>query len=485
MPSACEDNPIFKPYLLELEKSNCSLQKPQNICLPRLAFENKAQFRSSNCCDHSQYDHLYKTNCCCTAYWHVATDETYDLRKATHASLLVAYGLALLVLCYRIWVSYRVSPRSTGGAVQSISDFLRSRKFVLNFSSFAAVIFGICSATFQTRAFNCYGGRDDRAGCVVGRSSPGVLDLYSFVTFDVLANIFFIIAKIMILQKCLRAVLLVPQSDGLNRRILPGSVALLFLCLLSWAVCALVNYYYGTRVAADASSNSVSSERLLDSGFLKEDSNSQTQRFGVRAVVYILAGVTFITATLSSLLHVYLTSFHLKRYIRLLLQDGPQCDVAEASDTELSVEPSSIRGYKGKHYRKIRRNLRRLNLAVVIIACSFVVKAVLYISLSIGYSDDDDDLQESFQNITADACARTSNLKTVQQYFQFALCDQHFTRDGLVWARTILGSPLVFPLISLFSDPLLMMCVSNPNPTPKSKAQTSFNRKSSSTRNCS
>jgi hypothetical protein len=212
MSTSCRD--IFKPYLLELEKNKCSLQKPQNVCMPRLAFENQAQFRSSNCCDHSQYDHLYKTNCCCTAYWHVATDETYRLRQATHVSLLVAYGVAVLVLCYRIWDSYRVSLRAT--RVQSISDFLTSRKFVLNLASIAAMIFGICSATFHTFAFNCYGGRDDRADCVVGGSLSARLDLYSFVTFDALANVICIIAKIMILQNCLRAVLLGPQREGLN-----------------------------------------------------------------------------------------------------------------------------------------------------------------------------------------------------------------------------------------------------------------------------
>jgi hypothetical protein len=383
----------------------------------------------------------------------------------------------MLVLCFRIWDSYRQSLRGKGA--QSVSDCLKSRKFVLNFVSMVSMICGICSADFQTRAFNCLGGRSDVAGCVVGSFAPATFDFYSFITFDVLANVFFTITKILILQNCLRIVQLGPQHDkrnDTNARILLASTALLCFSSISWILCGFVHHSRAREVFAFISSSEETNLPLntfFFSDSFSPQSQTQTGNSSLRSAIYMLAAITFVIATLCSFIHIRQIEFHLKRYLQSMLRDEEPCDETNPGVAKLPDdinEPNSIRGFKGEHFRNLRRNLRQLQLAVVLIACSFVVKTLLYILLFYGYATSDQDLADRLSNnITAVACGESNELKTVQEYLRFAHCDFDYTRGGLIIARSLLGSPLVFPLISLFSDPLLMMFVSNPNPTPNRK----------------
>ena len=143
----------------------------------------------------------------------------------------------------------------------------------------------------------------------------------------------------MALQNCLRAVLLGPQRvkrEGLNRQILPATRHFCFCCFLcspGLFVSSSITTN-GARVAADAFTNSVSGELMLDSSFLKDDSKSQTRRFNVRSYVYMLAGVTFVTATLcSQVLYVYLTS--------VIPRSTSTATSARCSRMNLSATPST------------------------------------------------------------------------------------------------------------------------------------------------
>jgi hypothetical protein len=427
------------------QKGSCVFPPLQSdgSCTPYLARLNKPQFE---CCDHYSAAHFFGNNCCCTTYWFVSDKKTIEIRNIMLISLLVAYGVAVLVLCYRIWDSYRVSLRAT--RVQSISDFLTSRKFVLNLASIAAMIFGICSVTFHTFAFNCFGGVAygtapdqtafvrDSDDCRAGGPNPEATALlYAFLPFDALANIALITSKIIVLQKCLHIVRIGSSkvSAGPSVPILTASVWLTAASFICWFVTVVV------------------------SSLLSRDPKlgKKTEILNL-SLVFFFGALSFVVAMFCAFIHNYHTNFHLKLYLASLKARDSQFNHDDEQDAEDVKSKKSKFNQMHRFMKSLSGNLRRLQIAVVLILCSFVVKATLYLTLTINFS-----FASSLQSAPCQAEASYVNITS--------FCDRNYQPQNVISASTILGSPLVFPLISLFSDPLLMMCVSNPNTTPNPK----------------
>jgi len=101
----------------------------------------------------------------------------------------------------------------------------------------------------------------------------------------------------------------------------------------------------------------------------------------------------FALATLSSLLYVWHTTFHLSRYLKSLQKDTKERRLSEDEEPTDTAALSAFGRIKNfamtspiqKTVKTLSGNLRRLQLSVALIALSFLCKALLYVTLAVGY----------------------------------------------------------------------------------------------------
>lgn len=101
------------------------------------------------------------------------------------------------------------------------------------------------------------------------------------------------------------------------------------------------------------------------------------------------------------------------------------------------------------------KSLRRLQVSVVFISMSFFTRATIYILLAVGFMGEP--LSES-------PCLKPDIRSPY--FMSHYLCDTNYASRRLIRVRSFLGSPLVIPLFTLVSDPLVMMCAVSPPPSP-------------------
>ena len=433
---------------LELFKSNrysANCAERDNACTPEKVLQSKALFRQSSCCDHSQLGHLFRNNCCCTAYYYVATDDTVRIRKATLITLIFFYCVAVLVLCRNFYDSYRVSVKRA----KSTADFLKSRKFLFFLVSVFSMIIGICSAVYHAMTFDCFGGRDpasestDSDVCPGGTSARSICLFYIFFTTDAIANVSFIVSKIMILQNCLRTAQLGHISSAANEgpsvRILFAAVFVLCASCISWLVVAFVNQSSGDDFV------SVLKQNELRNGIFKISFVQVEYRHQLRSAIYSSGACSFVIATLTAFLYIRHTGFHLKLYLQPLQACSPATDDKRHTEHNAQTMKHAMSGNMGK---VISGNFRRLQVAAALIACSFLIKTQLYVLLAVGVAVS-----------TAGVGCPAIDYNVFRNFTLQNFCDENYSQSSHITARSFLGSPLVFPLISLFADPFMMMCV--------------------------
>ena len=412
-----------------------------NSCAPSVALQNRDAFRKLDCCNYLRANHLSASNCCCVAYYYVADDVTFDLRRNTLSSLLAAYALAALLIGWNTFKFYRAFFRSKG--TKSLSDVLKTRMFFLISVSLVSLASGACAALFHSRSFNCFGGRGDDPACVGGSSPPAVLYFHNFVASDVAATLSFVVLKMTILRNCLAKVQLGVEPDKLfsdshNRpraRVLHTAVVLLGLSCLSWIILASLHHVSGQEYDALLPSLYFCNILRRYARDLQGDAlslDSQAQRLQLRFALYLNAAFSLLLANLCAFLYLVHTRHHLNNYLATLHREE-----------SVDAEDASATGH-------ISRNMRRLRLAVYLIASSFVVKAVVYTVLAAGYSS----AYAAADGKCPSAVALASN---ATEYRLRYLCDGDYNQWGATLARSMLGSPLLLPLVALFCDPLLMM----------------------------
>jgi hypothetical protein len=152
----------------------------------------------------------------------------------------------------------------------------------------------------------------------------------------------------------------------------------------------------------------------------------------------------FALATLSSLLYVWHTTFHLSRYLKSLQKDTRRLsDNEEPSDTTALSAFGRIKNFASqKTVKTLSGNLQRLQLSVALIALSFLCKAFLYVLLAV------------LLGLPIEAPVFPSNF-TAPFILDRFLC--FYSSELRIAGRTIWGSPLVIPLFTLFCDPFLTM----------------------------
>jgi hypothetical protein len=419
--------------------ANCS--ERYNTCAPGKVLQNKALFQQSSCCDHSQPDHLFRNNCCCTAYYYVATDNTFNIRKATLITLVFFYCVAVLVLCHNFYHSVKAQK------AKSTADFFKSRKFLLFLVTMIAMIIGICSAVYHAMTFNCFGGKESD-NCPGGTSARAILLYYRFFSTDAIANFSFIVSKIMILQNCLRTARLGHISSAANEgpsvRILFVAIFLLCASCISWLLITFVHQSSGDAYVTELQSNK---DPTLDEFRI---------RLQLRYAIFSSGACSFVIATLSAFLYIRHTEFHLKLYLQPPEACSPTTDDKRHTQRDAHTIKHAVAGNMNK---VISGNFRRLQVATALIACSFLIKTVLYVMLAVGIGSG---IQESAPAVTA-GCAAI-DFSAFQHFNVLNFCDENYSQRSFITARTIFGSPLVFPLISMFADPLMMMCVITGSP---------------------
>jgi hypothetical protein len=156
----------------------------------------------------------------------------------------------------------------------------------------------------------------------------------------------------------------------------------------------------------------------------------------------------FALATLSSLLYVWHTTFHLSRYMKSLQKDTKERRLSEdeePTDTTALSAFARIKNFASKMspiqqtVKTLRGNLRRLQLSVALIALSFLFKVFLYVTLAVGY-------------ISRDPTPPHNTTMTNPPYIDRFLCFPSYSNELRIVSRTVAGSPLVIPLFTLFCD---------------------------------
>ena len=267
---------------------------------------------------------------------------------------------------------------------------------------------------------------------------------------DAVSNIGFIASKILVLQKCLRIVQmgLDKSPEAPSDRLLSVVVGLLcvsFLGCFAFAIAARVTEYEQSTVIGQLIGN---------------PNSSVTLRFPIALSGYFSsAAVMFALATLSSLLYVWHTTFHLSRYLKSLQKDTKERRLSEdeePTDTAALSAFARIKNFASKMspiqqtVKTLRGNLRRLQLSVALIALSFLCKAFLYVTLAVGYISRDPPYSSTITN---------------PLYIDRHLCFPSYSNELRIVSRTVLASPLVVPLFTLFCDVFLTMYAAHSFPT--------------------
>jgi Na+/proline symporter len=299
-------------------------------------------------------------------------------RKETFACLVFFYGLAILYLLFELRGTYK-SKRH-----KSFGEFIKSRQLFMSLVSIFSMIAGIVACSLHYSAWMCFGG--EGKDCVNGPSQKAFDLISEYFPMDAVSNIGFIASKILVLQKCLRIVQmgLDKSPEAPSDRLLSVVVGLLcvsFLGCFAFAIVARVIDQQQSDVIGQLRNNAQSKPTFPDfpvalSGFFSS------------------AAVMFALATLSSLLYVWHTTFHLSRYLKSLQKDTKERRLSEdeePTDTTALSAFARIKNFASKMspiqqtVKTLRGNLRRLQLSVALIALSFLFKVFLYVTLAVGY----------------------------------------------------------------------------------------------------
>jgi ABC-type multidrug transport system fused ATPase/permease subunit len=269
---------------------------------------------------------------------------------------------------------------------------------------------------------------------------------------DSISNIGFIWSKILVLQKCLRIVQmgLDKSPEAPSDRLLSVVVGLLFVSVLACFAFAIV-----------AQDIEMKQSRVI--GQLRESPQSTPKPadfpFPLSAY-FSTAAVMFALATLSSLLYVWHTTFHLSRYLKSLQKDIKVRRLSEDEEPTDTAALSAFGRIKNfammspiqKTVKTLSGNLRRLQLSVALIALSFLCKALLYVTLAFLFG-----LPMNTPDFPTNSTA------------QFVLdndwCFLPFSSEFRIAGRTYWASPLFIPLFTLFCDIFLTMYAALSFPT--------------------
>ncbi len=286
----------------------------------------------------------------------------------------------------------------------------------------------------------CMGGEGE--GCVNGPSKKAYIFFTSWYPLDSISNISFIASKILVLQKCLRIVQmgLGKSPEAPNDRLLSVAVGLLCCSVPVCFVCAIL-----ARNVAQAQGEMI--DQLRENSQLTPKPTNFPQS---NAAFFSSTAVMFALATLSSLLYVWHTTFHLSRYLKSLQKDTKERRLSEDEEPTDAAALSAFGRIKHfammspiqKTVKTLSGNLRRLQLSVALIALTFLCKALLYATLAVGYISSDPPYNSTI---------------TDPPYTDRHLCFPSYSNELRIVARTIWASPLVVPLFTLFCDPFLTM----------------------------
>jgi hypothetical protein len=387
----------------------------------------------------------YTSNCCCVAFWYGTSADNDDImstRQQTFGCLVCFYGLAILYLLFELRGTYK-SKRH-----KSLGEFIKSRQLFMSFVSIFSMIAGIVACWLHYSTWTCMGGEGE--GCVNGPSKTTHERLAAWHPMDSISNIGFIASKILVLQKCLRIVQmgLDKSPEAPSDRLLSVVVGLLCGSFVGCIGCAFVAYHSAQTRAGGI-------------GQLRENPNSSATLspfpFAI-AAHFSSTAVMFALATLSSLLYVWHTTFHLSRYLKSLQKDTKVRRLSEDEEPTDTAALSAFDRIKNfamtspiqKTVKTLSGNLRRLQLSVALIALSFLCKALLYVTLAVGYSAGDPPYNSTI---------------TYPSYIDRHLCFPSYSNELRIVARTVWGSPLVVPLFTLFCDPFLTMYAAISFPT--------------------
>ena len=422
-----------------------------NQCAPQLALESRGTYNSNTaCCDYKTPDHLTTNNCCCTSYFYVADAVTSSKRNDTLAAGLIFYGLALLYLIYSFWNSQLMTRKAT------YADFFKSRRFWLYLVTLFSLLSGTASSCMHYFAFKCFGGDPATASCPGGPKYQAYIYLSAFIVMDAFSNVGFIVSKLTVLSTSLLTVQLGldKSPDAPSVHILTFVVRLSAASDLCWIVAAIVGAGQLNRVAAEfqkveSAAQAAEYDNLIDL-FLK-----------IFHVLFIIAAMSLIIATLSTFLYIRHIAFHLKRYLVSLEKSN-----AFTADDENASTHRAVTGHLSKlnpftkFSKSVSGNLRRLQLSVALIAISFLFKVTVYILLAIGFGSNDSNVvtcpyPEGSSAKVVDLSISTNAASSTN----FFLCDGRYVPKYLIQARSLLGSPIVIPILVLMTDPFMIMCV--------------------------
>lgn len=392
-------------------------------CNLDFVLEHRDYWFNNSCCGKG-VDRIFSNNCCCISFFNVADKITEQQRTETFSALCVLFGIAIFYLLYDLRIVYRTRKQKT------LWEFLRSPKIVLLIVSIFSMIVGFCCSLAHYATFRCAGKVDDGKD---EKNSDGICpnvfafelsasqSLRAFFALDAVSNISFITSKILILKNILRTVQIglekSPQAP--NVRLLSITVTFLWILCLFFVCAAII-----------ACAN-------------REDYNIWY------VVQFASAFSTFIFAMISTMLYIKHTSFHLNRYLNSLKSESPRDDdVQESGDVYMStfdrIKMLAMNSPTGKIVKTLSGSLRRLQFAVLLILLSFSLRAVLYVLLFNYF-------------------LRSLNVESDHRISAFDFKDRcNSTLWGgqeVIVGRSVLGSPLLIPVITMFADPILMMCI--------------------------
>ena len=173
--------------------------------------------------------------------------------------------------------------------------------------------------------------------------------------------------------------------------------------------------------------------------------------------LFIIAATSLTFASLSTFLYIKHIGFHLKRYLVSLEKNNKI--TADDENSNFRGRLSKFNPFT-KFAKSISGNLRRLQLSVALIALSFVFKVTVYILLAFGFGDTNYNNGTSCPEDPSSPYVSLSSPNLPQQIANstnYFLCDGRFVSKSLIRARSLLGSPLVIPILVLMTDPFMIM----------------------------
>jgi hypothetical protein len=273
---------------------------------------------------------------------------------------------------------------------------------------------------------------------------------------DSFSNIGFIASKLMVLQSSLRTVQLGQDkgADAPSVRLLSLVVGFCTVSAIIWVVVALVCADKFNSVAKLLKQN----DQAIKDGKLLQPNQETIETgdfFNFFFGLFIIAATSLTFASLSTFLYIKHIGFHLKRY--LISLEKNRSITADDENSNFRGRLSKFNPFT-KFAKSISGNLRRLQLSVALIALSFVFKVTVYILLAFGFGDNKYDSGTSCPEDPSITYSSLSSLPSqIANSTLFFLCDGRYVSKSLIRARSLLGSPLVIPILVLMTDPFMIM----------------------------